>query len=459
MPHLSRQANALVMRLGRRAPRALLGFVRHLPVPLVERLRGAGLRRTLRLAGSRSRFYRQKFEALGIAADRVRSLAELKDLHTTPEELRAAASEDLVCERPTVAMESSGTTGRITRVYFSHEELDYAARQAIVFLALVGIGERDRILGAFDYSWGLGGPYMQRVAAQSGLFGVCPGLIDPREAVDRLAVYGFTVVIGDPFWLARFTEVAMARGVRTRLTAMISGAERVTGGLRRELEDYWRAPLYMNYASTESGASLGVECPARQGYHLNEYDFAVEIADPDPEGYGEIVFTTLTRTVMPLIRYHTRDVARWEASACACGWPFRRLSAIRGRTDEVIACVWGDVHPEFFEALLGGIPGVGEAWQVALRQDGLRPLFEFRVEDGPGAPSAAALGADLRRRLAERHPALWAKVEQGMSALAVRLAPPGSLRTGRKLRRLVDERDAGDLPRRANERGAVQDLP
>jgi phenylacetate-CoA ligase len=441
VPDVSRLFNSLVMRLGSRSPRHLFAFVRHVPMPLVRHLRARALRRTVARAAARSALYREKFTALGIRPDRVRTLADLQGLVTTPEDLRAAAPGALVCAPPTLAVESSGTTGRITRCYLGHDELDYAARQSIVFLAMVGIGRQDRILGAFDYAWGLGGPYMQRVAALSGLFSVCPGLIDPGEAVDRLGVYGFTVIIGDPFWLARFTEVAMDRGIRPRLTAMISGAERMTDALRAQLQDYWRAPLYMTYASTETGASLGVECAARAGYHLNEYDYAVEIADPDPDGYGEIVFTTLTRRVMPLLRYHTRDIARWETARCACGWPFRRLSAIRGRRDEVVACVWGDVHPELFETLLRGIPGVGDEWQVALRQAGLRPTFEFRLEAGAAAPPAAVVDAEIRRRLAERHPALWAKVEQKMSDLVVRWAAPGTVRSGRKIRRLVDERD------------------
>ena len=105
-------------------------------------------------------------------------------------------------------------------------------------------------------------------------------------------------------------------------------------------------PLYMTYASTELGASLGAECPEKTGYHLHEYDYAVEILRPDADGFGEVVFTTLTRSVMPLVRYRTGDVARLVPGACACGLPFRRLSAIRGRNDEMVACVWGDVHPE-----------------------------------------------------------------------------------------------------------------
>ena len=362
-------------------------------------------------------------------------------LFTTPEEVRAARPEDLLCSRPDLVVESSGTTGRQTRIYLRREELDYAARQAIILFGMAGVGPEDRILGAFDYSWGLGGLYMERAVAYSGLFGVCPGLVDPQEAVDRLPLYRFTVVIADPFWLSRFTEVAMARGLRPPMTALISGAERVTPYLRGQLEVYWRAPLYMTYASTELGASLGAECRAQNGYHLHEYDYAVEVVDPDVEGYGEIVFTTLSRRVMPLIRYRTGDIARLLPEPCRCGIPFRRLSAIRGRTDEVLACVWGDVRPDLFADLLRDAPGVRDEWQVALCQVGLRPVFEFRLELEGGAGVEERAIHHVRRRLAERYPALWAKVQQQMCDLAFRFARPGTLRTGRKLRRLVDERD------------------
>ena len=438
---LARLANALTMRLGRGDPARLLAFIRHLPMPLVRQLRGAALRRTVRLAARQSEFYRQRFSALGLRPERVRNLKDLASCVTTPEDLRSMPAEALVCHRPELAVESSGTTGRVTTVYLDHAELEYEARQVIVFLAIIGVTPDDRILGAFDYAWGLGGLYTQRIAANSGLFGLCPGLIDPGEAVERLDRYRFTVIIADPFWLSRFTEVAETRGVRRRLTALISGAERMTESLRRQLQDYWQAPLYMTYGSTELGACVGMECPAQEGYHLNEYDYAVELANPDSDGYGEIVFTTLTRRVMPLIRYHTHDVARWIPGPCACGWPFRRISALRGRNDEVIACVWGDVHPDFFEKLLSAIPGITDEWQVALQQRGLRPTFEFRLVARAPSLSPQAVDTELRRRLAGDHPALWAKVQQCMSDLEVRLVDREQIRTGRKIRRLVDERD------------------
>lgn len=434
--------NALVMHAGRRSPDRLLRIVGCLPRPMLDALRGSALRRTVRLAGQRSQFYREKFASLGIQPGRVRRLADLAKCFTTPEEVRAARPEKWLCGTPETVIESSGTTGRVTRIYLSRQELEYAAWQGIIFFAMVGIGPGDRILGAFDYSWGLGGIYTERILAHSGLFGACPGLVDPQEAVERLQAYGFTVVIADPFWISRFTEVAMARGIKAPVTAFISGAERITESLRERIEDYWQAPLYMSYGSTELGATLGGECRAKQGYHLNEYDFAVEVVDADEDGYGEVVFTTLNRTVMPLIRYRTRDIARFIPEPCACGLPFRRLSPIRGRSDEVIACVWGDVHPDLFADLLRGAPGVCDEWQVALTQVDLRPVFEFRLEAAGGAEARDLIVSHIQQRLAQQYPALWAKLLQKMCDIGVRLEPPGSLRTGRKLRRLVDERDS-----------------
>jgi phenylacetate-CoA ligase len=415
-------------------------MIRHFPRSIMDGIRRAALRRTVRLVGERSAFYREKFAALGIDPRRVRSLEDLRGCETTPEELRTAPPGALLCGRPDLVVESSGTTGRVTRISLSHDELEYYARQGVTLLAMIGAGPEDRILGAFDYAWGLGGIYTQRIGAQSGLFGMFPGLVDPGEAVDRLREYGFTIVMGDPFWIARFTEIAMARGVRTPMRAFVSGAERITEGLRGLIEGYWQAPVIMTYASTELGASLGGECPHKTGYHLHEYDYAVEILDPDADGFGEVAFTTLTRRVMPLIRYRTRDVARLLPGICPCGLPFRRLSVIRGRRDEMIACVWGDVYPELFEDLLRGAGGIGDEWQVALVQPGLRPAFEFRLESSGGVETQRAVEAHVTARLAERYPPLWAKTQQRLCDVRIRFVSPGSLRTGRKIRRLVDER-------------------
>src|SRR5262249_33262416 len=89
------------------------------------------------------------------------------------------------------------------------------------------------------------------------------------------------------------------------------------------IEKTWQATFLMAYASVDAGTAIGVECHERKGYHVNDAELWIEIVDLDEEGYGEVVFTTLSRTTMPLIRYRTRDIARLVPLAL-CLWPARK---------------------------------------------------------------------------------------------------------------------------------------
>jgi phenylacetate-CoA ligase len=195
----------------------------------------------------------------------------------------------------------------------------------------------------------------------------------------------------------------------------------------------------MTYASTESATVLAFECPERQGYHVNEFDFAVEVVDADESGYGEIVFTTINRHVMPLVRYRTGDLARWLPGRCACGLPFRRLSAIRGRVDEQVSCAWGNVHPEFFAPLIAAAPSVGTDWQVALQERDLVPVVQFRLEVD-GTVNRDAVVASVLGALERAYPDAWLAYRQRLVDVEFSFVPAGTLRRRRKLLRLVDER-------------------
>ena len=121
-----------------------------------------------------------------------------------------------------------------------------------------------------------------------------------------------------------------------------------------------------------------MECKTREGYHIDEFNFLFEIVDPDSEGYGELVMTTLSRRTMPLIRYRMRDVTRFIDEPCPCGATLRRISRIKGRRDEMVVMGAGNMHPEIFERVLHDIEGVAENWQVAVKQQGIRDILEFR---------------------------------------------------------------------------------
>jgi phenylacetate-CoA ligase len=429
----------LLFALGRRRPGAPLAILRRMPLPLLHALRRPGLRATMRRA-ARSSYYRAALARAGVDLRRARGPEDLGEFFLTPAVLKQQP-ETLLCGTPALAIERSGTSGHVTKVYLSRRELEYAARQGNLLFAANRVGAGDRLLCTLDLAWGLGSLLVERGIRHTPLFAMVVGRVDPAEAYRRLSEYDFNVLVSDPFWLARLTEIARTRGRPRPMKLLVGGGEGITPRLRAELERFWDAPVCMTYASTEAATVLGFECWARDGYHVNEFDFAVEIVDQDAGGYGEVVVTTVNRTVMPLLRYRTGDVARWVEGRCACGLPFRRLSPIRGRVDEQVSCAWGNVHPEFFAPLLADVPGLTSDWQVALVERDLTPVVQFRLELRDGA-STARVEETVMAALQRTYPEAWLACSQRLIDVEVAFRAPGTLRTGRKLLRLVDERGA-----------------
>src|SRR2546430_2007988 len=293
----------ILFALGRRFPRLPFAFLRAMPLGLLHALRAPGLRATFRVA-ARASYYRDAFAAMRVDAARARRPEDLGDFYLTPGVLKTRP-EALVTGTAELAIESSGTTGHATRVYLSRRELEYNARQGGLLYGLYGLGRGDRLLCTLDLAWGLGSLLVERGVRYTPLFAMVVGRVDPLEAYRHLAEYRFNVVVSDPFWLARLTAIARERGRPGPLKLLMGGGEGITARTRAELEAFWGAPLCMTYASTEAATILGFECTHRLGYHVNEFDFYLEIAHPDADGYGEIVLTTVNRRVMPLIRYRT----------------------------------------------------------------------------------------------------------------------------------------------------------
>ena len=439
-----RAASELLFALGRRYPKLPPAFLRAMPLPLLHALRAPALRETLRTA-VHSPWYRDAFAAARVDPARARRPEDLGGFFLTSDVLKTRP-EALVTGTPELAIESSGTSGNVTRVYLSRRELEYNARQGSLMLGLYGLGREDRILSTLGLDWGLGSLLVERLVRYTPCFAMVVGRVDPREAYQRLAEYRFNVIISDPFWLARLTEVAHERGRPGPLKLLVGGGEGITPRMRGELETFWGAMVCMTYASTEAATILGFECTHREGYHLNEFDFCVEIVDADSEGYGEIVLTTVNRRVMPLIRYRTGDMARWLPEPCPCGLPFRRLSPLRGRIDEQVSCAWGNVHPDFFEPLLRRVPGAINDWQAAVFERDLKPVVQLRLElHGDGAVREQAV-QEILGGLQRTQPEAWLAYCQRLIDLEVVFLAPGTLRNGRKLLRLVDERMTGPAP-------------
>ncbi|MBI4284174.1 MAG: phenylacetate--CoA ligase family protein [Chloroflexi bacterium] len=430
----------LPWKIGALHPQWLLWYLRTLPAGVVSSLRRSAFRRTLRWAASRSSFYRQRFSDHAIDVAQVNGPEELGNFFLSPVEVRELP-ESLLCAKPDLAIESSGTTGHVTRIFLSQQEVDYNAMQGILLKAVYGISAEDRILSTFDYGFCMDGMMVQKGLPYWKVFGMCVGRVDPVDIYRRLPSYRFNVVMSGTPWLARFTEVAQAEGRPYPLKLLVGGGG---GGISKKtrawIEAFWQAPVCVTYGLTETGTSLGFECLRRDGYHLNEFDFYVEIFNPDSEGYGEVVITTVHRTVMPLIRYRTRDVARIIKEECPCGLPLRRLSPLRGRLDEIVASVWGNVHPDFFEKILNPVTELSDDWQVALLEKEGKQTFQFRLEVSEGDPVRDKIQNQIIDLLQREHRLAWQACIQGLADVDFVFLPKGTLRKGRKLLRLVDER-------------------
>ncbi|MGH9409355.1 MAG: phenylacetate--CoA ligase family protein, partial [Vicinamibacterales bacterium] len=402
-----------------------------------ERVRRARFRRTIELA-ARSRFYGDAFRRLGIDPRRVSHPSDLGDFFTTGEDLRQNGPDAFIVGRADTAFETTGTTSPLPkRVYFSNRELDAMGSSSAAALHLLGVRREDRVVSAFDCSFWVS-PAVARSALQYiGCFHVEAGKIAPAEFYDRAHAYQPTILFGEPSWIVRLSEIAAARGAWP-LKLLLAGGENIAETARREIERVWRAPLYLNYGQTEAFGSLGLECRERQGYHRNDLHFLFEIDRPDASGAGELVYTTLTREVMPLVRYRASDITRLIEEPCGCGLFVKRIEKIRARADEMVVCGMGNVGPWVFEELLRGIVEPGADWQATLGHSGQRDTMELRIETAgsDGDALERAVFASLR----ERFPDFWKNFEMRLYELRVTPVPRGTLRTGRKLRRILDAR-------------------
>lgn len=406
---------------------------------LIRKIQADSFRRVVRFAAVRQKFFARRLEQAGIDANGVREPKDLGDVFTTPEDLLSHPAEDFLCAEPQAVFETTGTSGGPKRLAFSYDELDHSARYEAAGFYENGLRPGDRVLCTFDAGYWISSWVTFLACKQLGVFCSAIGKPVPRDAYHRLDIYRYDVIVADPTWLVSLSEIAEREGAFP-VKLIFAAGDRMTAAYREYVQRIWHAPVILGYGSTEMGGGCAMECRERQGYHLDEYNFLFEIVDPDSQGYGELVVTTLSRRTWPLIRYRVRDITRFIELPCPCGTTLRRIAGIRGRRDEMVVMGAGNMYPEIFESVLHDVPGISSNWQVAVRQDGLRDVLEFRLELIDGIASSD-VETRVRRNLESRHPDVWANQVCGMYRIDFRFLLPGILVPQRKPRRLVDERE------------------
>jgi phenylacetate-CoA ligase len=423
--------------IGDSIPR-LVRFGKRIPRPLIRGIQADAFGEVVRFAARRQKFFARRLGEEGIDAARVRGPQDLGKIFTTPEDLLQCPADDFLCGEPQAVFETTGTSGPPKRTYFDYDELEFAGRYEAAAMYELGVRPGDRIVCTFDAGYWISSWLSFLAARRMGVFFSAIGKPRPIDFYPRLAGLAYNVILADPTWLVSLSEIAEKEG-RHPVKLIIAAGDRMTDVYRNYSQEVWKAPVVLGYGSTESGGGLGMECLRRDGYHLDEFNFLFEILDADRDGYGELVVTTLSRRTEPFIRYRTRDVTRFIDEPCPCGATLRRIAKIRGRRDEMVVMGAGNMHPEIFEKVLDGVEGISDNWQIAVRQEGVHDVLEFRLELTNGI-SHAAVENRVRGNLETRYPDVWANHLCGMYKLAFRFVLPGVLGQTRKLKRLVDER-------------------
>jgi phenylacetate-coenzyme A ligase PaaK-like adenylate-forming protein len=311
------------------------------------------LRETIEYVTVKSPFYRGRLR--GFSAGDLRTIKDLSRLpFTTSQDIRDYGPQFLCVSQSeierVVTLLVPGASELPRRVYFTREDLELT----IDFFhhgmsTIVEPGQKALILMPGDKPASVG-DLLARALKRMGVEGIVHGVVeDPSKTAREILRYKTDCLVGLPTQVLSIAKHGEARKIPPgQIKNVLLSPDaclkspHVPTAIVNELRKIWNCPVFNHYGTTEMGFGGVVECQAFSGHHLREADLYFEIIDPDsglplrPGELGEIVFTTLTRKGMPLVRYRTGDLARFLDEPCPCGTVTRRMERPRGRLHEMV---------------------------------------------------------------------------------------------------------------------------
>jgi phenylacetate-CoA ligase len=399
-------------------------------------------------------FYREAFDRAGVRPEQIRALEDVRRVpFTRKADLRDHYPFGLFAEplhRVVRIHASSGTTGKPTVVGYTRGDLAVWAEVCARCLAASGARPGDVFHNAYGYGLFTGGLGMHYGAELMGLVVVPASGGNTERQLLLLQDFRPRVIACTPSYMLTLAEAAAARGIDPAGLALryaVLGAEPWTETMRRRIERVLPVKAVNIYGLSEViGPGVSNECvEAQRGSHVFEDHFLVEALDPKgdeparPGEVGELVFTTLTKEALPVIRYRTGDLASIDPAPCVCGRTHVRMSLVVGRTDDMLIVRGINVFPSQVEAVIGEFAELSPHYQLVVTRERTLDALEVRVEVGADTPAAGDAAEALRRRAAQRLRGVLAITAE------VTLQAPGTLprSEGGKLRRVVDLRAAG----------------
>lgn len=416
----------------------------------LEALQAARLKRTVQ-AARKAPFYGQAFADCGITPERVGCLDDLRRLpFTTKQDLRSGFPEGfLAVDRSEVVRmhASSGTTGTATVVYHTWKDIDRWTDLVARCLYMAGVRPSDVFQNMMSYGLFTGGLGLHYGAEKLGVMVIPMGIGNSKRQIAFMKQFGTTVAHIIPSYSLKLLETFNEMGVDprndTELRILVVGAEPHSEEVRARIEEAYGVFAVNSYGLSEmNGPGVAFECPHKSGLHLWEDSYILEIVDPVsleplPDGEtGEIVLTTLRREAMPLIRYRTRDLAMVLPGTCSCGRAHRRLSRIKGRSDDMFIVKGVNVYPIQVEQVLMGFEEVGNNYLIVLDREGPVDRMTVRIE-----VTSALLARGLEGLEALRKTIIRQLREEILFTPRVDLVEPGTIPAGEgKALRVIDKR-------------------
>ena len=323
----------------------------------------------------------------------ITSIEQIRELpFTTKEDLRCNFPWGFLAidKREAVRLHSSsGTTGNPTVVYHNKHDLSSWSNLMARSLFSAGVRDTDVFQNICGYGLFTGGLGFQYGVERLGCLSIPAGAGNSTRQIKLMQDYGTTVAHAIPSYLGRLYDVFKEEGLdpraATQLHTLVIGAEPHTEEHRRRIEEMFGVKAYNSFGLSEmNGPGVAFECTEQNGLHVWEDAYIVEIINPNtlqpvPDGeIGELVMTTLDRQAMPIIRYRTRDLTRFQPGECPCGRTHRRLDRIAGRTDDMFILKGCNVFPMQIEGVLMKLPEVGDDYRITL--DTINDQDEMIVE-------------------------------------------------------------------------------
>ncbi|MEA2419073.1 MAG: phenylacetate-CoA ligase [Thermoleophilaceae bacterium] len=390
----------------------------------------------------------QPLGAVRLAGAGIGAIDSLEDLARLPFSWKSDLRDSYPFSMLTVPREqvvrlhaSSGSHGKPTVVGYTRADLDAWAELMARCMTMAGVRPGMLVHNANGYGLFTGGFGFHDGAERIGAT-VIPvsGGFSARQAM-LLSDLGGQVLVSTPSYALVIAQAVRDAGLdpaELRLELGLFGGEPFSEAMRDQIERELGLRAVGFYGLSEMcGPGVAAECPAREGLHVQEDHFLVEVVDPDsgePVGEGqdgELVFTTLAKEALPLIRYRTGDIGSLESGPCACGRTFARIASLRGRRDDMLIVRGVNLFPSTVEHLLVGVDEVAPHYRLILEREGTMDELTVECEPASGEVDRSGLAARLEHLLRE-HTGL---------RIAVAVVEPGAVpRSEGKAVRVVDRR-------------------